>query len=303
VPEDTLLLAPPRGEDKPRYTTIDRHFAAMQDTAKDAAAEDRARLSSESLGGLHPDEVFYANDDLLILKGGGFPVDRNYPRRDNAITDTDAAKKRAKKRKSALKRNPSNSLANFLATKSDEVVLRRLPRSSEESPEHLEGFASSRAFPTVVRAPRGASQTSGAAAAPNKVLHYHYHSAGNGAKPFVDYSIHRDGTLVHGGTHARSNSQSRQQQPNRRQLSQDRETHQFRPSQRLPANTQSSHSQQDSSFEEFPPSPPQPRAVSLHRDTHVNFLPPLPSVDPGAETLFHRRVPKSISQNRRRVLL
>ena len=48
------------------YTTVDRLQSAR------GAPPTLPRPQRHQLGGLHPDEVFYANDDLLITRGGGF---------------------------------------------------------------------------------------------------------------------------------------------------------------------------------------------------------------------------------------
>ncbi|KAG0721952.1 hypothetical protein GWK47_045379 [Chionoecetes opilio] len=48
------------------YTTVDRLQSAR------GAPPRLPRPQKHQLGGLHPDEVFYANDDLLITRGGGF---------------------------------------------------------------------------------------------------------------------------------------------------------------------------------------------------------------------------------------
>ncbi|KAG7177639.1 uncharacterized protein LOC121861781 [Homarus americanus] len=52
-----------------KYTTLDR----LQ--SERGAAPPLPRPQEHQLGGLHPDEVFYADDDLLIIKGGGFNSD------------------------------------------------------------------------------------------------------------------------------------------------------------------------------------------------------------------------------------
>lgn len=48
------------------YTTVDRLQSAR------GSPPHLPRPQKHQLGGLHPDEVFYANDDLLITRGGGF---------------------------------------------------------------------------------------------------------------------------------------------------------------------------------------------------------------------------------------
>lgn len=48
------------------YTTVDRLQSSRGTPPR------LPRPQSHQLGGLHPDEVFYANDDLLITRGGGF---------------------------------------------------------------------------------------------------------------------------------------------------------------------------------------------------------------------------------------
>lgn len=48
------------------YTTVDRLQSSR------GAPPRLPRPQRNQLGGLHPDEVFYANDDLLITRGGGF---------------------------------------------------------------------------------------------------------------------------------------------------------------------------------------------------------------------------------------
>lgn len=48
------------------YTTVDRLQSSR------GAPPRLPRPQTHQLGGLHPDEVFYANDDLLITRGGGF---------------------------------------------------------------------------------------------------------------------------------------------------------------------------------------------------------------------------------------
>ncbi|KAK8736707.1 hypothetical protein OTU49_004607 [Cherax quadricarinatus] len=52
-----------------KYTTLDR----LQ--SERGAPPAFPRPEKHQLGGLHPDEVFYADDDLLIIKGGGFNSD------------------------------------------------------------------------------------------------------------------------------------------------------------------------------------------------------------------------------------
>lgn len=52
-----------------KYTTLDR----LQ--SERGAPPPLPRPKEHQLGGLHPDEVFYADDDLLIIKGGGFNSD------------------------------------------------------------------------------------------------------------------------------------------------------------------------------------------------------------------------------------
>ncbi|XP_042861736.1 uncharacterized protein C6orf132-like [Penaeus japonicus] len=52
-----------------KYTTLDR----LQ--SERGAPPPLPRPRPHQLGGLHPDEVFYADDDLLIIKGGGFNSD------------------------------------------------------------------------------------------------------------------------------------------------------------------------------------------------------------------------------------
>lgn len=52
-----------------KYTTLDR----LQ--SERGAPPPLPRPQKHQLGGLHPDEVFYADDDLLIIKGGGFNSD------------------------------------------------------------------------------------------------------------------------------------------------------------------------------------------------------------------------------------
>lgn len=52
-----------------KYTTLDR----LQ--SERGALPPLPRPKKHQLGGLHPDEVFYADDDLLIIKGGGFNSD------------------------------------------------------------------------------------------------------------------------------------------------------------------------------------------------------------------------------------
>ncbi|KAK4323011.1 hypothetical protein Pmani_006248 [Petrolisthes manimaculis] len=52
-----------------KYTTLDR---LQQERG---ALPPLPKPKKHQLGGLHPDEVFYADDDLLIIKGGGFNSD------------------------------------------------------------------------------------------------------------------------------------------------------------------------------------------------------------------------------------
>lgn len=61
------------GEDDPRYTTLDKLF----DSREPALLPDTHSLSNEVLGGLHPDEVYYADKDIVIIKGGGFSSKNN----------------------------------------------------------------------------------------------------------------------------------------------------------------------------------------------------------------------------------
>lgn len=51
-----------------RYTTLDKLFDARTPTK----LPDPHSLPNDVLGGLHPDEVYYADKDLVIIKGGGF---------------------------------------------------------------------------------------------------------------------------------------------------------------------------------------------------------------------------------------
>lgn len=84
--------APPRDDDgttKSRVTADtahdDQHSAVLDAddkyTTLDRLQSERGTLPPlprprpHQLGGLHPDEVFYADDDLLIIKGGGFNSD------------------------------------------------------------------------------------------------------------------------------------------------------------------------------------------------------------------------------------
>lgn len=68
-----VVVDTPLDEDGPEplvlgdtYTTVDRLQSAR------GAPPQLPRPQKHLLGGLHPDEVFYANDDLLITRGGGF---------------------------------------------------------------------------------------------------------------------------------------------------------------------------------------------------------------------------------------
>ncbi|XP_063846016.1 uncharacterized protein LOC135091885 [Scylla paramamosain] len=68
-----VVVDTPLDEDGPEplvlgdtYTTVDRLQSAR------GAPPRLPRPQKHLLGGLHPDEVFYANDDLLITRGGGF---------------------------------------------------------------------------------------------------------------------------------------------------------------------------------------------------------------------------------------
>ncbi|XP_018026994.1 uncharacterized protein LOC108682362 [Hyalella azteca] len=84
IPDDTLSIdvspvsnAHTKGQFKPpkvsddhdtRYTTLDKLF----DSRLPTELPDPRSLTHDVLGGLHPDEVFYADKDLVIIKGGGF---------------------------------------------------------------------------------------------------------------------------------------------------------------------------------------------------------------------------------------
>lgn len=85
IPDDTLHIdgskpasnshtkgpyKPPKKAENPdtRYTTLDKLFNSRLPTQ----LPDPHTLSNDMLGGLHPDEVFYADKDLVIIKGGGF---------------------------------------------------------------------------------------------------------------------------------------------------------------------------------------------------------------------------------------
>jgi len=53
-----------------RYTTLDK----LNSNRDPVFLPDPHTYSKEILGGLHPDEVFYADNKLMIIKGGGFNV-------------------------------------------------------------------------------------------------------------------------------------------------------------------------------------------------------------------------------------
>lgn len=94
APEDTLLVEPeiistkkPVEQFKPatitdkhdaRYTTLDKLFDSREPTN----FPDTHSLPNDVLGGLHPDEVFYADKDLVIIKGGGFTTKQSYHKND-----------------------------------------------------------------------------------------------------------------------------------------------------------------------------------------------------------------------------
>ena len=65
VVEDTLPVVNVVGGE--RYTTLDQLF-------KDRQNDPIVNHVKGDLGGLDPKEVFYADDNLLIIRGGGFPV-------------------------------------------------------------------------------------------------------------------------------------------------------------------------------------------------------------------------------------
>ncbi|CAL4129485.1 unnamed protein product [Meganyctiphanes norvegica] len=70
VPEDTASDFTGVLEDEEKYTTLDKHQREHKRT------QPLPRPREEHLGGLDPREVFYADEDLLIIKGGGFNNDK-----------------------------------------------------------------------------------------------------------------------------------------------------------------------------------------------------------------------------------
>jgi len=196
VPEDTLLLSDHRGAKKPRYTTIDRHQAER----KVSKPQDTHSLPAETLGGLRPNEVFYANNDLLILKGGVFPPHKTYLK-DNSITDSSNDRKGKPNKFNTnviydglITRVPAP--AKFNINRKDDIkpasepLLTRRTRSSDENRDRKESSAEPQEE-LVFSPSRKRSVTAG-----SKVVHYHYQSRGKGSKPFVDYKIHKDGTFT-----------------------------------------------------------------------------------------------------------
>jgi len=294
IPEDTLLI---RRDDnkKTRYTTLDKLFSHPGTGFKNKD------LSADSLGGLHPDEVFYADHNLIIIKGGGFPTKIHYLEDNNLgsvvnVTDVRPDDLFAKVPLSLKYLNGNVPTIVKPNSNNPDAVVFKPERSLSKRSDKLTNAAKKDHFEQFFAAPSRKISTR-VPSNKKRVVQYHYQSMGPNSRPIVDYKIHKDGS-IDDKSFSSVKSPSLKTSPSlkrSRRLPDPIESNEefatsrpsFKPSIQVPADFSPSIPHHLLRQTTAKPSPP--GSVSLHGDTDVNFLPPVPPVNHRAEDFTPRR--------------